>query len=272
MKLVKIIDTHAHLNDEYYNNSREALIASLEFDNIEKVFVSGYDLESSKLAIELSNKFNNIYAIIGLHPEHADQYNTEFENFLINNANNSKVIAIGEIGLDYYWNKENKQQQKETFVSQLKVANKLQLPIVIHCRDAVGDLVKVLTENKHLLTQGGVVHCFNESVETYKQLKSLGLKFSFGGAITFKNSKNASELLKMVDVEDILLETDCPYLTPEPLRGKEKNQPKNVWLVLNKIAEYKNLDVEYLAEQTNKNVYKVFKKITNAWYIKKIWF
>lgn len=261
--MVKLIDTHCHLNDEYFINSREAILASLEFDNLQKVFVVGYDLASSEDAIKLAETHKNVYAIIGLHPEYAESYNEQFEEFLIKNITNKKVIAIGEIGLDYYWNKENKQQQIQVFINQLKLAHKFKLPFVIHSRDATGDLVKVLTENKELCEFGGVVHCFNESIETYNALKKLGLKFSFGGAITFKNSKNAPELLKHVDVNDILLETDSPYLTPEPLRGKEKNQPKNVWLVLNKIAEYKNLSVELLAEITNNNVYKVFKKVVN---------
>ncbi len=207
-----------------------------------------------------------------MHPEHANAYNAEFEAFIEKNINNNKVLAIGEIGLDYYWNKDNKQIQKQVLVSQLKLAHKHKVPFIIHCRDAIGDLITILNQNKNILEFGGVVHCFNESIESYKQLSALGLKFSFGGSITFKNSKNAPELLKVVDVNDILLETDCPYLTPEPLRGKEKNQPKNVWLVLNKIAEYKNMNLETLAEITNKNVYKVFKKLTNEWFIKKIRF
>ena len=270
--MVKLIDTHSHLNDEYFINSREAIIASLDCDNISKVFVVGYDLESSIEAINLSLKHKNVYAIIGMHPEHANAYNAEFEAFIEKNINNNKVLAIGEIGLDYYWNKDNKQIQKQVLVSQLKLAHKHKVPFIIHCRDAIGDLITILNQNKNILEFGGVVHCFNESIESYKQLSALGLKFSFGGSITFKNSKNAPELLKVVDVNDILLETDCPYLTPEPLRGKEKNQPKNVWLVLNKIAEYKNMNLGTLAEITNKNVYKVFKKLTNEWFIKKIRF
>lgn len=270
--MVKLIDTHAHLNDEYFIDSREALIASLDCDNIEKVFVVGYDLESSLEAIKLSEQHKNIYAIIGMHPEYAGAYNADFEAFIENNINKSKVLAIGEIGLDYYWDKDNKEVQKQVFLSQIKLAYKHKVPFVIHCRDAIGDLIKILKENKNLLEFGGVVHCFNESVESYKELHNLGFKFSFGGSITFKNSKNAPSLLEQVDVNDILLETDCPYLTPEPLRGKEKNQPKNVWLVLNKIAEYKNMDAEKLAQITNNNVYKVFKKLNNEWNTKKIWF
>ena len=270
--MVKLIDTHAHLNDEYFIDSREALIASLDCDKMDKVFVVGYDLESSVDAINLSNTHKNIYAMIGMHPEHADDYNSEFEAFIENNIDNPKVLAIGEIGLDYHWNKENKEQQKQVFLAQLKLAHKHKVPINIHCRDAIGDLIKILNDNKNLLEFGGVVHCFNESVESYKILSGLGLKFSFGGSITFKSSKNAPNLLAVVDTGDILLETDCPYLTPEPLRGKEKNQPKNVWLVLNRIAEYKNMDAIALAEIINKNVYKVFKKLNNDWNTKKAWF
>lgn len=269
--MVKLIDTHAHLNDEYFINSREAIIASLDHDNISKVFVSGFDMASSVDAVALANEHKNVYAIIGMHPEHANCYDEQFEKFVMQNATNPKVIAVGEIGLDYYWNKENKEQQKQVFLSQLKLAHAVKLPVVIHCREAIGDLITLLTQNRKLLEFSGVVHCFSESVESYKLLKKLGLKFSFGGVITFKNSVNAKTLLQAVDINDILLETDCPYLTPEPLRGK-KNQPKNVWLVLDKIAEFKNMDVTKLGEITNQNACNVFKKANNEWFIKKTWF
>lgn len=260
----KLIDTHCHLNDDYFWGNAEEYINNFKNDNLQYAFVVGYDFISSKRAIELAEKHENIYAIIGLHPSDADKWNAEFEQFLMNNLTNKKVLALGEIGLDYHYENFSKEKQREVFVKQLEIANKLGLPIVIHERDAVGDVVAVLKENKHLINNGGVVHCFNESVETYKIYKSFGLKFSFGGAITFKNSKNAPKLLSEVDVTDILLETDCPYLTPEPLRGKERNQPRNVFLVAKKIAEYKNIDLNDLIKQTNVNTLQVFKKLKES--------
>lgn len=257
----KLIDTHCHLNDDYFWGNAEEYINNFENDNLQYAFVVGYDFVSSKRALELAEKHENVYAIIGMHPSDAEKWNVEFEEFLTNNLPNKKVLALGEIGLDYHYENFSKQTQKQVFIKQLEIANKLGVPIVIHERDAVGDVVDILRQNKHLLNNGGVVHCFNESVETYKIYKGFGLKFSFGGAITFKNSKNAPKLLAEVDVKDILLETDCPYLTPEPLRGKERNQPKNVFLVAKKIAEVKNMDLNELIKQTNKNVLSVFTKL-----------
>ncbi|MBQ2863931.1 MAG: TatD family hydrolase [Clostridia bacterium] len=257
----KLIDTHCHLNDDYFWGNAEEYINNFENDNLQYAFVVGYDFVSSKRALELAEKHENVYAIIGMHPSDAEKWNVEFEEFLTNNLPNKKVLALGEIGLDYHYENFSKQTQKQVFIKQLEIANKLGVPIVIHERDAVGDVVDILRQNKHLINNGGVVHCFNESVETYKIYKGFGLKFSFGGAITFKNSKNAPKLLAEVDVKDILLETDCPYLTPEPLRGKERNQPKNVFLVAKKIAEIKNMDLNELIKQTNKNVLSVFTKL-----------
>ncbi len=257
----KLIDTHCHLNDDYFWGNAEEYINNFENDNLQYAFVVGYDFVSSKRALELAEKHENVYAIIGMHPSDAEKWNVEFEEFLTNNLPNKKVLALGEIGLDYHYENFSKQTQKQVFIKQLEIANKLGVPIVIHERDAVGDVVDILRQNKHLLNNGGVVHCFNESVEIYKIYKGFGFKFSFGGAITFKNSKNAPKLLAEVDVKDILLETDCPYLTPEPLRGKERNQPKNVFLVAKKIAEFKNMDLNELIKQTNKNVLSVFTKL-----------
>lgn len=257
----KLIDTHCHLNDDYFWGDVEKYINNFENDNLQYVFVVGYDFVSSKRALELAQKHKNVFAIIGMHPSDADKWNSDFEEFLLKNLPNPKVLALGEIGLDYHYQNFSKEKQKQVFIKQLEIADKLNIPIVIHERDAVGDVVEVLRQNKRLINNGGVVHCFNESVETYKIYKTFGLKFSFGGAITFKNSKNAPKLLAEVDAGDILLETDCPYLTPEPLRGREKNQPKNVWLVAKKIAEFKNMDLNQLIKQTNKNVFDVFTKL-----------
>lgn len=256
-----MIDTHCHLNDDKLINRAEEIVNNLKNDNLLQVIVVGYDFVSSKLALELAQKYENVYAEIGLHPSDATKWNSEFEKFLNDNLLNRKVVAVGEIGLDYHYDGFNKEVQTTIFVKQLEIADKFNLPVVIHVRDAMGDLIEVLKQHKHLLNNGGVIHCFNGSVDSYKILKQLGFKFSFGGAITFKNAKNAPKLLQTVSIDDILLETDCPYLTPEPFRGKVVNEPKYVKYVALKIAEYKNLDVNMLIENTNKNTYKVFKKL-----------
>ena len=172
-----------------------------------------------------------------------------------------KVIGIGEIGLDYHYGTDDKQLQKDVLIDQIKLADKLHLPIVIHVRDAIGDLIEILKDNIKYINNGGIIHCFNESIESYRILKGLGFKFSFGGAITFSNSKNAPRLLKEVDLNDILLETDSPYLTPEPLRGKERNQPKYVKYVAERIAQYKDVDVDTIINANEDNIKQVFKKI-----------
>lgn len=258
---MKLTDTHCHLNDEYFYDNASTYINNFENDNLLRVFVVGYDFISSKRAIELANNYDSVYAIIGMHPEDCASYNAEFKQFLVDNASNPKVIGIGEIGLDYHYGTDDKQLQKDVLIDQIKLADKLHLPIVIHVRDAIGDLIEILKDNIKYINNGGIIHCFNESIESYKILKGLGFKFSFGGAITFSNSKNAPRLLKEVDLNDILLETDSPYLTPEPLRGKERNQPKYVKYVAERIAQYKDVDVDTIINANENNIKQVFKKI-----------
>lgn len=258
---MKLTDTHCHLNDDYFYDNASTYINNFENDNLLRVFVVGYDFISSKRAIELANNYDSVYAIIGMHPEDCASYNAEFKQFLVDNASNPKVIGIGEIGLDYHYGTDDKQLQKDVLIDQIKLADKLHLPIVIHVRDAIGDLIEILKDNIKYINNGGIIHCFNESIESYKILKGLGFKFSFGGAITFSNSKNAPRLLKEVDLNDILLETDSPYLTPEPLRGKERNQPKYVKYVAERIAQYKDVDVDTIINANENNIKQVFKKI-----------
>lgn len=258
---MKLTDTHCHLNDDYFYDNASTYINNFENDNLLRVFVVGYDFISSKRAIELANNYDSVYAIIGMHPEDCASYNAEFKQFLVDNASNPKVIGIGEIGLDYHYGTDDKQLQKDVLIDQIKLADKLHLPIVIHVRDAIGDLIEILKDNIKHINNGGIIHCFNESIESYRILKGLGFKFSFGGAITFSNSKNAPRLLKEVDLNDILLETDSPYLTPEPLRGKERNQPKYVKYVAERIAQYKDVDVDTIINANENNIKQVFKKI-----------
>lgn len=257
----KMIDTHCHLNDKMLIERVDDIVNNFENDNLLQAIVVGYDFSSSKSAIDLAQKYENIYAIIGMHPSDADKWDNDFEEFLYSNLNHPKVLALGEIGLDYHYENYSKEVQADVFIKQLEIADKLNIPIVIHVRDAMGDLIDILNNNSHLINNGGVVHCYNGSIDSYKILRKFGFKFSFGGAITFKNARNAPELLKTVAIEDILLETDCPYLTPEPYRGKVINEPKYVSCVANKIAEYKGVDVDDIVDITNKNTYEVFKKL-----------
>lgn len=256
---MRLIDSHAHLDDEKFNEDREILIEQIKQSGIEKIISAGYSLEGSKQAIELANKYEFIYATAGISPNDIPQ--TEEELWIMLKEikeivqKNSKVIAIGEIGLDYYWNKENKYLQNLAFQKQIELANELKLPIVIHTREAVMDTIDILKHNEVL--KKGVFHCCPLNRELVKEALKLGFYISFAGPITFKNSKNANEIIEMVPIDKILIETDSPYLAPEPVRGT-RNDPRNVKYMAKKVAEVKNISVEEIAEVTCKNVKKLF--------------
>jgi len=257
-----LIDTHAHLTDEKFDDSRLQIIESLADNRVGKVFCVSYNLKTIKDVFELSQKYDNIYAILGVHPEEVQDYTEEAIALLKEYSKNPKVIAIGEIGLDYHYENFDKEKQKEVFINQIKLAHQLQLPISIHNRDSIGDCLEILKKYKDYLTYGGVIHCFSESVEVYKEIKKLGLKIAFGGILTFKNSVTAPQVCKIADLEDILLETDCPYLTPHPYR-KYMNEPKYTSIVAEKITEIKNISYDRVIEQTTKNALELFKKADN---------
>lgn len=254
-----LIDTHAHLTDEKYKDNIDSIITNLNENKVEKVFTVAYDKQSIRETFSLAQKYPNIYAIIGIHPEEVQDYDSETITLLKEYAKNEKVVAIGEIGLDYHYENFDKQKQKEIFIEQIKLAYELQLPISIHNRDSIGDCLEILKEYKDYLTYGGVVHCFSESVEIYKEVKKLGLKIAFGGILTFKNSVTAPKVCEVADLEDILIETDCPYLTPHPYRGKI-NEPKYTCLVAQKIAEIKGISYDKVVDTTTKNALELFKK------------
>lgn len=257
-----LIDTHAHLTDEQYENVDE-LINNLKTNNVEKVFTVAYNKESTIKAFELAKKYPNIYAIIGVHPEDAKDFDDEMVNILKKYSKHPKVVAIGEIGLDYHYKNLDKALQKDVFIKQLKLAHELQLPVSIHNRDSIGDCLEILKEYKEYLTYGGVIHCFSESVEIYKEIKKLGLKIAFGGILTFKNSITAPQVCEVADLDDILIETDCPYLTPHPFRGKAINEPKYTTYIAQKIAEIKKISYDSVVEKTTENAINLFTKARN---------
>ena len=256
-----MIDTHAHLTDSRYDGYRTDMISSFSKDNIDIVLSVACEMEQIPKTLALAEQYDNIYAIIGIHPENLGELDEKGFDYLRQKLTHPKVVALGEIGLDYNFCNNNKEEQKETFVKQLQLAHQMHLPVVIHCRDAIGDMLEILRENKHLLTDGGVMHCFNQSIESFREIKKLGLKVSLGGVVTFKNAKNTASLIEQIDLSDIMLETDCPYLTPEPFRGKVTNEPKYVRYVAEKIAEIKNISVEEVVKKTTENVYRTFPKV-----------
>lgn len=264
--MLKFIDSHAHLTDSKYDNIRKNLINSLSNDGIKSVFTVAYDDISSKECVYLAQKYENIYAIIGVHPDEVRCYSAETEKMLRNLAKEPKVLAIGEIGLDYHNIPSNadiektKELQKQVFIKQLEIAHTFNLPVVVHTRDSLNDALSVLEEHKDLLSNSGVIHCFLDGYEDYQRIKNLGLKISVGGILTFKNAKSLQETIKLIDVQDIILETDCPYLTPEPFRGKVINEPKYTLYVASKLSELKNISIDKISKITNKNIQDIFKK------------
>lgn len=255
-----LFDSHSHLNDEKFDEDREKTIDEIVKSGVTNFITAGYSVESSKKAIEIAKKYDFIYTTAGVSPNDIPQDEDELWKQLaeIENIakNNSKVLAIGEIGLDYYWNTENKELQKLAFIEQIKIANKLNLPIVIHTREAVMDTLQILKENK--VKNTGIFHCCPQNRELIKEGLKLGFYISFAGPITFKNSKNAVEMINLVPNDRILIETDSPYLAPEPVRGT-RNTSSNVKFVAQKIADVKGLTLENVEKITFENTKRILK-------------
>ena len=259
---MQFFDSHAHYNDEKFNEDRFELIEKIYESGVTKLVNAGYSIESSKYALEIAKKYNWMYTISGISPNDipedgiglANQLQ-ELESFIHKNLNSRKIVAIGEIGLDYYWNKENIELQKKAFIEQIDLANKFNLPIVIHTREAVMDTLDVL--KKHTVARKGVFHCCPLNRELVKEALKLGFYISFAGPVTFKNAKNANEIIEMVPIDRILIETDSPYLSPEPNRGK-RNDSRNVKYIAEKIASVKQTRLEEIAEVTFGNACEIF--------------
>lgn len=268
---MNLFDTHAHYNDEKFDEDREDILNKVYESGVINLVCAGYSLESSKKAIEIANSHKFIYATVGISPndipdgksENEEIFNIEkFENELDKQlieieelAKQDKVVAIGEIGLDYYWNKENSEVQKIAFSKQIKLANKLNLPIVIHTRDAFLDTIEILKQ--YTPAKRGIFHCCPQNIELVKQALKLGFYISFAGPVTFKNSKNADEIINLVPLDKILIETDSPYLAPEPVRGT-RNDSSNVKYIAEKVSKAKKISVEEVAKITYENAKKIF--------------
>ena len=256
---MKFFDNHAHLDDERFNEDRDEIIVKIHNDEIDKFVSAGYSLESSKKSIELSKKYDFMYSTCGISPNDIPQTEEEVWKEVAEikkiAKENNKVVAIGEIGLDYHWNTENKELQKRAFIEQIKIANELNLPIQIHTRDAVMDTLEILKKNN--VNKKGIFHCCPLNRELVKEGLKLGFYISFAGPVTFKNSKNANEIIEMVPNDKMLIETDSPYLSPEPFRGK-RNDPRNVKLIAKRIAEVKNITTEEVANITYENAMRIF--------------
>lgn len=257
-----MIDTHAHITDNQYNvTERTQIINNFDCDGLQYVVNMGCDVLDSIDSVNLAHEHDKIYSAVGVHPENVDSWNDDTIVELARLAQDPKVVAIGEIGLDYHYTKENADKQKEIFIAQLRLAHECHLPVVLHNRDSIGDMLQILENNADLLVDGGVLHCFSESVEVYKRVQKLGLKVGFGGVCTFKNARKTVEVIEQIDLNDFVVETDSPYLTPEPYRGKCKNQPKYVRYIIEKIAQIRNLSVEQVEKMSTTNALDLYKKI-----------
>ncbi|UXC32590.1 TatD family hydrolase [Bacillus safensis] len=252
-----LFDTHAHLNAEQYNEDLEQVIERAKSEKVEKIVVVGFDRPTITRAMELIEEYDFIYAAIGWHPVDAIDMTDEDLAWIKDLSQHEKVVAIGEMGLDYYWDKSPKDVQKEVFRRQIALAKEVNLPIVIHNRDATEDVVTILKE-EGAAEVGGIMHCFTGSLETAKVCMDMNFYISFGGPVTFKNAKKPKEVVKEIPSNRLLIETDCPYLTPVPFRGK-RNEPSYVKYIAEQIAELREISFEELAELTTKNAKKVFR-------------
>ncbi len=243
-----LIDTHCHLSYEDYENLDEII------KNMDGIMIaSGCNDKTNKEVLELVNNYDNVYGTLGLHPEEVDNIDKDSFKFLEENINNPKIVAIGEIGLDYYWVSDNKEKQQDIFKRQLDIATKYNKSIVVHSREAIQDTYDILKQYK----LKGSLHCFSSSLEMAKEFIKLGYKIGVGGTVTFKNSKKLQEIVKEIDLKDILLETDSPYLSPEPFRGK-KNNPSNTYYVALKISQLKSIDIKEVLDITSSNAIQLF--------------
>ena len=244
-----MIDTHCHLSKEYYDNIDE-IVSSMEGIMI----VSGCNDETNKEVIDLVNKYDNVYGTLGFHPTEINNLNTKSLKFIEDNLNNPKIVAIGEIGLDYYWVNDNKQDQQSLFIKQIKLANKYNLPIVIHSREAILDTYNII--KKYSKTKK-VLHCYSSSLEMAYEFIKLDTLLGIGGVITFKNAEKLKRVVENIDLKYLLLETDSPYMSPHPFRGTQ-NKPSNVKYVAMKIAEIKGVSLDCVLKTTTENAIKTF--------------
>lgn len=249
-----IIDTHCHLNDETYQENVAEVVQQCQESGVEKMICIGYDLPSSLKAVEIAHTYPCVYAAVGVHPDSAEDYNEEVAQALEKLANDEKVVAIGEIGLDYYWDKAPRDMQKEVFKAQIELARRYNLPIIIHSRDALMDTHAITAEYAPVK---GVMHCYSGSVEMANEFIKQGFHISLAGPVTFKNARVPKEVAVALPSDKLLVETDCPYLTPHPYRGKV-NYPYYVKLVAEEIARLRGIEYQELEEITSKNACDLF--------------
>lgn len=246
-----IFDSHAHLDDGRFDDCRRELLEKMHTSGVGGIITCGCDITSSKAALNLAKEYDFIYAAVGYHPENLE--NGADLSVVKELAQNKKCVAIGEIGLDYYWDKENSARQKAVFEEQLILAKELDLPVIIHDRDAHADTLEILKRYR----PKGVLHCFSGSVEMAEEILKMGMYIGVGGVITFKNARKLPDVVKIIPQEKLLLETDCPYLAPEPFRGKLCHSGM-IALTAQKIAEIRSVTAEEILRISFENTKKLF--------------
>lgn len=259
-----IFETHAHYDDEKFSEDQESVIMDLKNHGVERVVNVGASIDSSRASLALAEKYDFMYAAIGVHPSDISCLTETTLTWLKEKTALPKVVAIGEIGLDYYWDKEEEVQnaQRDWFWKQLEIAAEKQLPVIIHSRDAAEDTLRILKEFQTTypeIKQPGVIHCYSYSPEMAKEFVRMGYYIGIGGVVTFKNAKKLVKTVEEISIENIVIETDCPYMAPEPNRGK-RNDSRNLVYVIEKIAEIKGLtpqEVEKITEKNAKALYRL---------------
>lgn len=252
-----IFETHAHYDDEKFEKDRDKLLKSLPEEGIGYVVNVGASLSSAKASLELAERYDHVYAAVGVHPNETEELNEENFVWLSEMADKPKVIAIGEIGLDYYWNEPEPQIQKIWFERQMSLAREKKLPVIIHSRDAAKDTLDMIKACDGG-SIGGVIHCYSYSIEMAKEYLDMGFYLGIGGVITFQNAKKLKEVVEYMPLDRIVLETDCPYLAPVPNRGK-RNSSLNLKYIVAKIAELRNISEEEVIKTTFWNAKKMYR-------------
>ncbi len=252
-----MIDTHAHIDFESYDNRLKDVLSNAEKQGVEKIIIPGVTPKDYHRIVTLIEQYDFLFGAIGVHPSDVEEYNEEVQDQILELAKHPKIVAIGEVGLDYYWDKSKVDRQKEIFRAQIDIAKQVIKPVIVHDRDAHEDTLKILKETS-ASEVGVVMHCFSGSVEFAQQCVREGFYIALGGVVTFKNAKKPKEVGAKIPLEHLLLETDSPFLTPVPHRGEE-NEPAYVKYVAQEIAKLKNISVEEVVNQTTKNAYDLFK-------------
>jgi len=254
-----IIDTHAHYDDEAFEKDRNEVLRELSHKGVEKVINAAASMDGCRRVLRLSDEYDFVYGMLGVHPDDVGELTEKDMDFIRENAADPKIVAIGEIGLDYHWDVAPREVQKHWFLRQIEIAKEAGLPICVHSRDAAADTLAVLKEGK-AEEAGGVIHCYSYSAEFAKEYLAMGFYFGIGGVVTFKNGRKCKEVVEMLPMDKILLETDAPYLAPEPFRGK-RNESSYLSYVAKEIASIKNISEEEVIFRTTENAHRLYFKL-----------